>query len=246
MALGPCMPSPHLRKGSGKQNQRATPAGKSASDPSRGWMLQVLRPIARGIVQSFGDLSEVVIHDFSDPEHSIVWLEGNVTHRQIGGSVSEIGLAAIQGGDSQEDLIGYLKNNRDGRVLRSSTVMLRDASGHVFGCFCINVDLTDIIGLQRVLARLSPGNKGTVSPVQFTNEIDEVLKRIISEALKEHPKPPAAMTRRERLDFLASLDRRGAFHIQRGVPSIAQLLKVSRTTIYTYLEEIRSRGRRAP
>jgi len=219
----------------------------SRSDPqqARAWLLQALRPVARGIARTFGDLCEVVIHDFSDPERSIIGIEGNVTKRNIGGSVTEIGLAALRGGDSQEDLIGYVRNTKDGKTLRSSTIMLRDPSGHVIGCLCINLDITEVVAFRKALTQLVPEIAVPPVAVRFTDEIEEVLGRIVEEALAENLKAPSAMSRDERLALIAALDRRGAFQIQRGVPTIAQLLGVSRTTVYTYLEEVRS-GERVP
>jgi predicted transcriptional regulator YheO len=207
---------------------------------ARECVFDALKPLARGIAQTFGELCEVVIHDFSDPEHSIVWIEGNVTKRKIGGSVTEIGLAAVRGGDSQEDLIGYVRNTKDGKVLRSSTMMLRDSNNHVYGCICINLDITEVMGLRKALSLLAPEIDANAKPVRFTDEIEEVLSRIIQEALSENLKPLAAMNRSDRLSLIAALDRRGAFQIQRGVPTIGQLLGVSRPTIYTYLTEVRS------
>ncbi len=234
-----------------RRSDAASPAQAGKRQPAarmdqatRGWVFEALKPLARGIARTFGELCEVVIHDFSNPEHSIVWIEGNVTKRKIGGSVTEIGLAAIQGGDSQEDLIGYVRNAKDGKILRSSTMMLRDPAGHVYGCICINLDITEVVGLRRALSLLAPEIDASTKPVKFTDEIDEVLSRIIQEAHSENPKPLTAMSRSDRLSLIEALDRRGAFQIQRGVPTIAQLLGVSRTTIYTYLEEVRTNNGR--
>jgi predicted transcriptional regulator YheO len=191
---------------------------------------------------TFGDLCEVVIHDFSDPEHSIIFIEGNVTGRSVGGSIGEIGLAAMRGGDSQPDDIGYVRNTRDGRILRASTLLLRDPEGHVFGCLCINLDISSIVALQRGLGRLFPTAEVNPVPVEFSNRMEEVMSRLLGEALSSmgFQRPPALMNRDERLRFIAELDRRGAFAVQRAVPTVARQLQVSRTTVYTYLDEARS------
>ncbi len=226
--------------------RRAEATFALGSRMSREWVFNSLRSIAQGVVKAFGNLCEVVIHDFSDPEHSIVWIEGNVTNRKIGGSVTEIGLAAIRGGDAQEDLIGYVRDTKDGKILRSSTIMLRDPEGHVFGCLCINLDITDLVTFRKTLTQLAPETESGLRPAKFTDEIEEVLGRIIGEALAENPKPLSTMNRTERLALVAALDRKGAFQVQRGVPTIAQLLGVSRTTIYTYLDEVRSGDSQPP
>jgi predicted transcriptional regulator YheO len=212
---------------------------------TREWIFQALRPVARGIRCTFGDLCEVVIHDFSNPEHSIVWIEGDVTKRKIGGSVTEIGLALLRGGDDQEDLIGYTHNTKDGKVLRSSTILLRDPKGHVLGCLCINFDITEFLGFKKTMSRFAPEIADAPLPVKFTDQIDEVLGRILEEVRVEQPTPVQLMSREERLSLISALDRRGAFQVQRGVPTIARFLSVSRTTVYKYLETVRANGRKS-
>jgi predicted transcriptional regulator YheO len=81
--------------------------------------------------------------------------------------------------------------------------------------------------------------------VKFTDQIDEVLGRILEEVRVEQPTPVQLMSREERLSLISALDRRGAFQVQRGVPTIARFLSVSRTTVYKYLETVRANGRKS-
>ncbi len=68
-------------------------------------VLQALRPVVAGLAQTFGPGCEVVLHDFADPEHSIIEISGNLTDRGIGGSVTQIGLALFAKGDAATDQI---------------------------------------------------------------------------------------------------------------------------------------------
>ena len=104
-----------------------------------------LRPLMAGIVGAFGKHCEVVLHDLTRPERSIVWIEGNVTGRRVGGTLTDLGLAKLRLSDTQEDLLGYVTQTRDGKVLRSSSVFLRDANGSVIGALCINLDITALL-----------------------------------------------------------------------------------------------------
>lgn len=215
-------------------------AGASGTALTRQQMFDLLKPIARGLVQTFGDCCEVVIHDFADPERSIVWIEGNVTDRRIGGSVTEIGMKVIRGGNDQQDVIGYVQNNKDGKILKSSTLILRDPDGKVFGCFCINLDVTELVMIRSTIGRWLPDVTGGTAPIRFSDQIEEVLARILETATATVPKPPSMMQREDRVAFIAVLDQAGAFGVQRAVPTIADHLGVSRTTVYTYLDEVRS------
>ena len=100
--------------------------------------LEFLQRLAKAITAEFGESSEVVVHDISgdDTEHTIVAIEnGHVSHRQAGGSASRVVLEAIQRKHdaSLVDELGYLTKTRDGRVLKSSTVYLRNDEGVIEG-----------------------------------------------------------------------------------------------------------------
>jgi predicted transcriptional regulator YheO len=55
----------------------------------------LLEPIMRGVAATFGRNCEVVLHDLHRPDGSIVAIEGNVTGRSVGGSMSQIGLGVV-------------------------------------------------------------------------------------------------------------------------------------------------------
>src|SRR4051794_22648678 len=84
----------------------------------------MLAPVLRGIVETFGRHCEAVLHDFRDPEHSIVAIAGDVTHRHVGGSVTQIGLSLIAQGNAAEDAINYITRTASGRIVKSSTILL--------------------------------------------------------------------------------------------------------------------------
>src|SRR5215212_7308520 len=106
-----------------------------------------LKAIAQSIVQTLGEHScEVIIHDLTDLEHSIIWVEGNVTSRCIGGAMTDLGISKVRAGDFQH-AINYVTHTEDGRTLKSCSVFLRDSAGKCWGAFCINVDITPFVGM---------------------------------------------------------------------------------------------------
>jgi predicted transcriptional regulator YheO len=209
----------------------------------------LLEPIMRGVAATFGRNCEVVLHDLQRPDGSIVAIEGNVTGRSVGGSMSQIGLGVIARGDDAEDQFNYITRTPSGRVLRSSTVILRDAGGHVLGLFCINFDITDL--------RLAAGALGDLvgprddqdaepRPVAFVNDIDTLIRAVIDEEEVALGRPVDRMNKHDRLAIFQALNRRGVFSLQRSVPQVAEYLGISRATAYSYLEEIRALDSKAP
>lgn len=200
----------------------------------------VLCPIMNGIVQTFGRNCEVVLHDFSDPEHSIVAIEGDVTHRHIGGSVTQIGMSLLADGDDANDRLNYITRSPDGRVIKSSTIPLRDPSGHVFGAFCINLDVTDLRLAIGMLDEIAGSVHTTPAPVTFVDDIGDVIRAVVDEEEARIGYPIARMTKQDRLAIFRSLEHRGVFALQRSVPQVAEYIGISRSTAYGYLDEIRA------
>src|SRR3954453_12435584 len=110
--------------------------------------LDVLKSIVPAVASALGRHCEVVLHDFRQPDSSIVAIAGGLTGGHVGGSMSQIGLEVLAAGDAAEERYDYVTRGPGGRVMRSTTIPLRDHDGHVFGAFCINVDTTELRALQ--------------------------------------------------------------------------------------------------
>lgn len=210
-------------------------------------MFDQLSSIAKAIVGTMGEaFCEVVIHDFRKPENSIVSIEGKVTNRTIGGSMSQIGLTMLAEGNDAKDRVNYVTRTRTQQVLKSLTVALRDEQGNVFGAFCINFDVTSIANLSNNLRTFLDGDKSTViSNIHFGNDTAELAKVLLEEVIAEY-EPTGALTDSSRiLDFITLLDRRGYFGVRYSVPLLAEYLGVSRATVYNYLKEVSTRAKGA-
>lgn len=202
--------------------------------------VRLLRPIAKAIVETFGSNCEVVIHDFRNPEHSIVAIEGNVTGRTIGGTMTEIGLSLIAQGDKAHDLLYHTMHTQSGRVLKSASILLRDSDNKPIGTFGINFDITNLRGLASAIEPLIAMASNSAESITFTNDIWQIVTNTIQEEEIASGISVSRMTKEDRLSIFRVLDRRGIFELQRSVPHVASRLQISRATAYKYLEEIRA------
>ena len=86
--------------------------------------------LAKGIARHFGSNCEVVVHDLypENAEHSIVAIEnGHVTGRRLGDGPSHVVWEALKGDPRKlEDRLAYLTRTEDGKILKSSTIFIRD------------------------------------------------------------------------------------------------------------------------
>lgn len=201
--------------------------------------LAVLGGLLEPMAKALGVRAEVVLHDFRQPERSIVGIAGDVTGRRTGGSVTQIGLAIIRAGDDAEDAYHYTTRAPNGRVLKSSTVPLRDPDGHVFGALCVNVDITEMWLLSRTVQEMIGDDSETPQSIAFVDDIDRVIGEVLQEETAMLGRPVTGLSKAERLQLLKALETRGVFSLQRSVPQVATYLGLSRATLYNDLREMR-------
>lgn len=202
-----------------------------------------LTPVVDGIAATFGRSCEVVLHDYRDPERSVVAVAGAVTGRRIGDSMSEIGMRVLAHGAEAGNEVGYVTRTQDGRMLKCTTLPLRDTDGTLVGALCVNIDLsainhaatllTDLVGLT-VPPAVEPA-----ATTDFSGDLDQVVEPLVTRAERAHAVPVAALGREQRLELVRLLQDAGVFAL-RGAPArVARRLGISRTGLYNDLAAVK-------
>ncbi|MET7654464.1 PAS domain-containing protein [Streptomyces sp. NPDC005486] len=211
-------------------------------ETERNAILRALTPLVDGIAATFGPVCEVVLHDYRRPEKSVVAVAGSVTGRTAGGAMSEIGMRVLARGDDAVDELNYVTRTGAGRLVKSSTMVLRDSTGAVFGALCVNVDVTEVDRVQGLLAALAgAAGAGAEAPVTtFGDDIDSVVAALLDDRLRRQGQTWAGLDRSRRLTLFRSLDERGVFAVRRAIEQVAARLGISRASAYSYLSQARA------
>ena len=205
-------------------------------------ILKSMIPTVEGIAKTLGKNCEVVLHEINESQKSIVAISnGHVTGRSVGSPMLDIGVKAIRKGNDADNILNYRNKSSDGRVLKSSTMFIKDEEGEIIGCLCINIDISELIVSQKALEELTQTDiKGEINLGDFpVNSVNDVLMNIVTETLEVYGKPVAYMNKEEKVNIVKKLDDQGAFLIKGAIDYVAKILCVSRYTIYNYLDEIR-------
>lgn len=209
--------------------------------------LNLLKQIAHGIASQFGTSCEVVIHDLKkDLDNSIVHIEnGQVTHRKSGDGPSGIVLETLHKNAARlQDKLSYLTRTEDGRILKSSTLYIRDADGKIAYIFSINFDITALLTVNTALESIiqtQPGSQSqdirkAHSPQTITRNVEELLDDLMQQGLALVGKPVALMTKEDKIQVVRYLNDAGAFLITRSGDKVAALLNISKFTLYSYMD----------
>ena len=176
--------------------------------------------------------AEVVIHDLKTG--SIAAIFNNLSKRAVG---DESLLDEIKNlSESQDVFPPYFKTNWDGRKMKSVTAVLRDETGKPMGLMCINLDISKWEEMHRfILDLIKPTTE--MPDFLFKNDWREKINIYVSTYLKQHALRLESLNKAEKQKLLFALHKEGAFETKNAASYIADVLQISRATVYNYLKE---------
>ncbi|MBW9063120.1 PAS domain-containing protein [Rhizobium herbae] len=193
-------------------------------------------PVCDAIATLFSPHVEAVLHDL---DSGLIFHIANAFSKRRAGdsSLNEADLTSSLEGD----VIGpYGKSNWDGRRLKAITAVLRDAEQRPIGLLCINHDIEAFAGafdqLKSMVDIAAPMPK---TSALMAEDWREAVNSVIGDFLGTRRAALAGLTSADMDELIGMLDARGVFAIRRAVPYVAEILKLSRATIYNRLGVIR-------
>ena len=191
-----------------------------------------------------GENCEIVFHDISDTsvENSVVAIRnGHVTGRAIGSSATGKALSILKkhAGNTQAPYeVNYVGIAHNGKRLRSSTLLLHDATGKPSAMLCFNIDDTPIYQIKNLLDGLLVKDSTAQEEETFSKDIQDYGANRINEILLEYPGVIRHMGSEEKLRIIEKMDKAGIFLIKGFVSKVADKLEISEPTLYRYLKQI--------
>ena len=218
-----------------------------ASHPKKGALrllkpneLETLRQMARGLAAQFGSNCEVVVHEISErsTSHSVVAIEnGHVSGRKLGDGPSQVVLEQLgKDGRAPEDQLCYLTRTPDGKLLKSSSIYIRDESGRVCAIFCINFDISALAMAEQALAGITSADPAGEDTPRITHNVNDLLDDLIEQSDRLIGKPVALMSKEDKVRAIHFLNEHGALLVTKSGDKIAKHFGISKYTLYSYLD----------
>lgn len=261
MAKSTTEPTPAVRKRpAARKRATARKDGDGVAVPpavqrERDQVFAVLRPLVDMLSSMLGDNVEIVLHDLTRPDGSVVALaNGHVSGRTVGHPI----LGGPRGDQALNELTRQIGNpdpnqtgasvikdyqtaTPSGKELRSATCLYRDRTGTPFAALCMNADMTVV----RMAHAWLEGQLGQAPRISSSGKdappMDALMRDVITDAVGRFGKPARLMSKEEKITATEIMKRNGLFIVKGGVEKAAQALGVTRFTIYNYLEELRQR-----
>lgn len=201
-------------------------------------------PIANMITKTFGNHCEVVIHDLTQPESSVVYVSnGKVTGRKEGQSFDHLVRQVLLSKHFKDDCtLNYTFETIDGKKIKASSALIRDLDSEVIGMMCINIDLTIAYLNQQQLSDFLPKENDT-TPDQEIDFLDHNVSSILDSLIENIVlnKDIQTFKRKDNIELIRFMDEKGVFLVKGAIEKVASCMGLSKVTIYSYLDEVHSK-----
>ncbi|USK36777.1 PAS domain-containing protein (plasmid) [Bacillus sp. F19] len=212
-------------------------------------------PMVHFIADILGENCEVVLHDVTTPDNSVIEIvNGHISGRKINSPITDLALKILKEKSYQDRnyICNYKSSSKTNNTFRSSSYFIKDENNEIIGMICVNIDITDFIKARDILDNVIMIDHQKNDHVEqsnsafhpnllenFEENIEELLRSLIKGVLSEYDIPPERMSPQEKIDVVKKLNERGAFLLKGGVCEVAKYLDASEATIYRYLNKIK-------
>lgn len=205
-------------------------------------LLQIYIGMVPFLAEVCGPGCEVVVHDVTDPEHSLIAIRNSVSGRSVGDPMTDLAREIQKKGSytDAEYLANYSGKSKGGEFL-SSTYYIKN-EGRLIGLLCINKDLSLVKEASRTLqGLLEQFNLSVAGPSDYVENLDNPMTSMmhsrIAEIIAESGVTPARMSLREKVRVVHRMNDEGVMMMKGAVAEIAAQLQVSVPTVYRYLNK---------
>ena len=205
-------------------------------------ILKALENVVEGIARMYGEHTEVALHCLDANNPSILKIaNGHVTGREEGAPITNLALLKLKDGRDVSD--SYMTKTSTGKTLRSITTIVRNALGEPIGLLCINADMD--VPMQAFMRTMFPlalgGSELSASPETFATNIDETIESTIETVKCEVLDDPSIAPSKRNREVVTRLHDLGIFKYKDSKQLAADVLGISRDTVYLYLRELEAR-----
>lgn len=225
-----------------------------------GPILKSYMPLVDFLGRLIGPHCEVVLHDLTVPERSVIAIaNGHISGRSVGAPLTDFALRMLKekahaASDFLHEYEGALKN---GGSVRSSTFFIKDGGGELIGLLCFNVDMSGLQGLHKKLddficAYCNINGSAIRAAAQsfrqvqesetFSESVEDLMSTSIAKALAAYNLPPDRLSPPEREEVVDTLNRKGFFQLRGAVEAVAHTFRVSEATVYRYLKSVQKKS----
>jgi len=199
--------------------------------------------VVDGIATLFGKQCEVILHSLESVDRSVIKIaNGFNTGRTEGSPITDLALKMLQDISAQNKQCSkaYFTQTKDGQVMRSMTIAIKNRHNRTIGLICININLgASFLDFVKELIP-TPETQDSVSSENFATTVEELVDRSVEETITEINNRTDIANNAKNKHIVISLHQQGIFDIKDAINMVADKLNISKHTVYLYIRQIKS------
>lgn len=206
-------------------------------------ILESYKMMIEGLASYLGSGYEFVLHSLENLNESVVKIiNGHHTGRQIGAPVTDLALSMLSKlqRDGEKGYISYNVKNKKGEPLKATTILIKGDNNKNIGLLCINFYLNT--PLSELISNLSNSSDSaeTYASETFVENVEELISQAVSQVQKEVEMDESVSHLLKNKVIVTMLYHQGIFQFKDAVVKIANILGISKNTVYMHLRAINS------
>ena len=213
--------------------------------------------------KALGPDYEIVLHDItSEPSKVIAIANSHISDRTVGSPTTNAALQMLAANSykTNDFLYNYQVSTEDGRILRASTMFIKDDDGNPIGLLGINFDDSQYRDFcKKLLSAIHPEDFVKANPSftpasslsseyaasqpdsladDFPMDISTLMQKSFDSVTAGLTTPMDRLNQQEKREIVQKLQERGIFKLKGGISFVAKRLSCSAATVYRYLGEL--------
>jgi len=194
--------------------------------------------IINGLADYLGSGYEIVLHSLEDYEHSVInIINGEHTGRVKGVPITDLALEMLEKiSREKKDYISYFTTNKKGEPLKSSTIAIRGEKNRIIGLLCMNLYLnTSFLDIMKVFIPGTQSDTNQLSMENFVDNSDELIESTLKKVRESVMRNDEISVSNKNKIIIYKLDDYGIFNIKDSILKVAELLDISKNTVYMHI-----------
>lgn len=192
-----------------------------------------------------GEGYEIILHSLENLQHSVIKIvNGHYSGRSEGAPITDLALSMLTKIEQKQDhaAITYLNKSKSGSSLRSSTIPITGENNRIIGLLCINfyTEISVSTILQKFSLLPSPETESPEITETFAENSDELIKSSLDTVRSKVLNDPSISLQNKNKEIVIALYHKGIFNLKDSVVKVAELLQISKNTVYMHLRSIKS------
>ncbi|MGG0813637.1 PAS domain-containing protein [Paenibacillus alvei] len=201
-------------------------------------ILQSYDSIVEGLADYLGDASEIVLHSLEDDQNTVIKIANrHHTGRELAVPITNMAmqmLSEIKCSEAKQ-AISYFTKSKNNRAMKSSMIAIRGEAGKIIGFMCININLDESFSgfLQTFLPQA--GLEIRAQEENFASSIEDMILEMIQLTIEAVDASPDISYANRNKHIIGLLYDRGVFNMRDAATIVANMLKISKHTVYLHL-----------